>query len=67
MMIECALITPPVGLNLFVIRAVAAQGGRAVTVADVVYGTLPFVVLILIAVAVTAAVPDLALFIPYGL
>ncbi|HEX9647210.1 MAG TPA: TRAP transporter large permease [Alphaproteobacteria bacterium] len=67
MMIECALITPPVGLNLFVIRAVAAQGGRVVTVADVVYGTLPFVVLILIAVAITTALPDLALFIPRSL
>jgi C4-dicarboxylate transporter DctM subunit len=71
MMIECALITPPVGLNLFVIRAVAAQvsegEARAVTVADVVAGTLPFVVLILLAVVLIVIVPDIALTIPFGL
>lgn len=74
MMIECALITPPVGLNLFVIRAVAVQaegpappGRAAATVGDVVYGTLPFVILILIAVAAVIAVPDIALTIPFKL
>jgi C4-dicarboxylate transporter DctM subunit len=70
MMIECALITPPVGLNLFVIRAVAGQverGGSVVTVGDVVRGTLPFVILILLAVAAVVAFPDIALTIPFKL
>ena len=75
MMIECALITPPVGLNLFVIRAVAAQaegatappGQPTATVGDVVHGTLPFVILILFAVALVIAVPDIALTIPFKL
>lgn len=75
MMIECALITPPVGLNLFVIRAVAVQaegaespaGRSPATVGDVVHGTLPFVILILMAVALVVAFPDIALFIPFKL
>ncbi len=75
MMIECALITPPVGLNLFVIRAVAVQAERSTgppdqstaTVGDVVHGTLPFVILILLAVALVVAFPDIALFIPFKL
>ncbi len=70
MMIECALITPPVGLNLFIIRAVAAQAlpddAPGVTVGDVVRGTAPFVILILAAVLAVAAFKPLALFIPFG-
>lgn len=68
MMIECALITPPVGLNLFVIQAVAGQStGRAVPVGAVVRGTWPFVLLILLTVALVVALPDIALFVPFGL
>ena len=69
MMIECALITPPVGLNLFVIQAVAreSQGRGGATITDIVRGVLPFVALILITVAIVVAVPDIALFIPFGL
>ena len=70
MMIECALITPPVGLNLFVIQAVAraSTGGDApVPVGDVVRGVMPFVVIILACVGLVIAVPDIALFIPFRL
>ena len=64
MMIECALITPPVGLNLFVIRAVASQSlgaGETATVGDVVRGTLPFVLLILFAVVLLIVWPSIIL------
>jgi len=64
MMIECALITPPVGLNLFIIRAVAGQSlgaGETATVGDVVRGTLPFVVLILFAVVLLIIWPSIVL------
>lgn len=66
MMIECALITPPVGLNLFVIRAVAGQSGSVkATLGDVVHGTLPFVALILFAVALMVAWPPMVLWLAY--
>ncbi|MBL26640.1 MAG: C4-dicarboxylate ABC transporter permease [Rhodospirillaceae bacterium] len=70
MMIECALITPPVGLNLFVIQAVANQsrpGGPPVEAGDVVSGVLPFLVLMLLAVIAVILVPDLALTVPFHL
>ncbi|MCE2476028.1 MAG: TRAP transporter large permease [Rhodospirillales bacterium] len=69
MMIECALITPPVGLNLFVIQAVARQhpDGAGTTIADIVHGVLPFVILILITVSIVVAIPDIALYIPFRL
>ncbi|MEO0821858.1 MAG: TRAP transporter large permease [Pseudomonadota bacterium] len=61
-MVECALITPPVGLNLYVIQAVA----RA-SLADVSRGVLPFLALMLATVALLYMIPDLALYIPFQL
>ncbi|MEQ9258855.1 MAG: TRAP transporter large permease subunit [Roseovarius sp.] len=59
-MVECALITPPVGLNLYVIQSVA----RA-TLADVARGVWPFLALMLVTVGLLYAIPDLALYIPF--
>ncbi|MDQ2091819.1 TRAP transporter large permease [Marimonas arenosa] len=59
-MVECALITPPVGLNLYVIQSVA----RA-TLADVARGVWPFLVLMLATVVLLYVWPDLALYIPF--
>jgi C4-dicarboxylate transporter DctM subunit len=59
-MVECALVTPPVGLNLYVIQSVA----RA-TLADVSRGVLPFLALMLVTVMILYLVPDVALYIPF--
>ncbi|EDM69474.1 TRAP transporter, DctM subunit, putative [Roseobacter sp. AzwK-3b] len=59
-MVECALVTPPVGLNLYVIQSVA----RA-TLADVSRGVLPFLLLMLLTVVILYLVPGLALYIPF--
>ena len=69
MMMECALITPPVGLNLFVIQAVASDGVHAgrVSTAEVARGVFPFVLLILLCVALVIAMPEIALYIPFHL
>ncbi|MEM6678718.1 MAG: TRAP transporter large permease [Pseudomonadota bacterium] len=61
-MVECALITPPVGLNLYVIQAVA----RA-TMGEVARGVVPFLLLMFVTVALLYALPDLALYIPFKL
>lgn len=61
-MVECALITPPVGLNLYVIQAVAKA-----SMADVARGVLPFLLLIFATVALLYVWPDLALYIPFKL
>ena len=53
MLIEIALITPPVGLNLFVIQSIA----RA-PLSVVVRGVLPFVLLMLLATLLIALWPD---------
>jgi C4-dicarboxylate transporter DctM subunit len=61
-MVEAALITPPVGLNLYVIQAVA----RA-TLGDVARGAIPFLVLMFLCAALLYLAPDLALYIPFKL
>lgn len=59
-MIECALITPPVGLNLFVIQAVA--GGQ---VMDVVRGVWPFILLMFACLLLVFFFPKIALYLPF--
>ncbi|WP_299391381.1 TRAP transporter large permease [Pelagibius sp.] len=59
-LIETALITPPVGLNLFVIQAV----GRA-RIEEVVKGAWPFAVMMLCTAVLLWFWQDLALFLPF--
>ncbi|WP_305986629.1 TRAP transporter large permease [Roseibium sp. MMSF_3544] len=59
-MVECALITPPVGLNLYVIQSVAKS-----SLSDVSRGVLPFLALMLLSVVILYVWTDLALYIPF--
>lgn len=61
-MVECALITPPVGLNLYVIQSVART-----RLGEVALGVLPFIAMMLATVAILYLWPDLALYIPFKL
>ena len=59
LMVECALITPPVGLNLYVIQAI----GRA-TLGEVSRGAAPFVALMLVTVFIIYWIEDIVLWLP---
>ena len=59
-LIEVALITPPVGLNLYVVQSLR----RAGPLNDVIVGSLPFVIVMLAMIALLALVPGLALWLP---
>lgn len=61
LLIETALITPPVGMNLFVIQAV----GKA-SLQEVVKGAWPFSIIMLSMAVVLWFLPQIALFIPYN-
>ena len=61
-MVECALITPPVGLNLYVIQSVANA-----SLGDVSRGVWPFLLLMMLTVVLLYWWPDLALYIPFKL
>lgn len=57
---EMGLIHPPVGLNLFVIKNIAPD----IPLKDVIWGTLPFVVLMMIAVVLVCVMPGIATWLP---
>jgi len=59
-LVECALITPPVGLNLYVIQSVAKA-----PLGDVSRGVLPFLILMLVTIVVLYLWKDLALYLPF--
>lgn len=59
-LVEVALITPPVGLNLFVVQSLRKSGSMN----DVMLGSLPFVIMLLAMVGLLAIFPDLALWLP---
>ncbi|MGS1118509.1 TRAP transporter large permease [Castellaniella sp. UC4442_H9] len=59
-MVETALITPPVGLNLFVVQSLRTKGSMN----DVMIGSLPFVIMLLLMVGMLSLAPDLALWLP---
>ena len=59
-LIEMALITPPVGLNLYVVQGARKSG----TMSEVMLGTLPFIAVMLTMVAALIAFPQIALFLP---
>ena len=59
-MAELALVTPPVGANVFVMRRVAPD----VPMREIFLGVFPFVVGELVVLALLIAFPALALWLP---
>jgi C4-dicarboxylate transporter DctM subunit len=57
---EMGLIHPPVGLNIFVIKNIAPD----IPLGDVIWGVMPFVVLMTLAVVVLSLAPDIAMWLP---
>lgn len=60
MMAELALVTPPIGANVFVMRRTAPE----VSMGDIFMGVLPFVIGELIVIALVIAFPEIALWLP---
>jgi C4-dicarboxylate transporter, DctM subunit len=60
LLIETALITPPVGFNLFVVQGVRSRG----QIYDVIIGSTPFVITLMLMIALLVAYPQIALWLP---
>jgi TRAP-type mannitol/chloroaromatic compound transport system permease large subunit len=54
-------ITPPFGYNLFLMRAMAPS---EVTLVDIYRSAIPFVVIMIIGLAIVTAFPQIALWLP---
>jgi tripartite ATP-independent transporter DctM subunit len=62
---EAALISPPEGLNLYVIQGLRkAGGGGSGTILDVWIGVLPFFVIMLLAIGLIIVFPQIAIWLP---
>ena len=59
-LLETAMITPPVGINLYVVQGLRTRG----RIDDVIIGAAPFVVTMLVMLAILSYWPDLALWLP---
>ncbi len=59
-LMETAMVTPPVGINLFVVQGVRGRG----QLHDVIIGTAPFVVTLVVMIAIICVFPDLVLWLP---
>ncbi len=60
LMCEISLISPPVGMTLYVIQGVRREG----TIAEVFQGTVPFFITMLVMTALLIHIPQLALWLP---
>ena len=60
MLVEMALITPPVGLNLYVVQAARKSGNFS----DVMVGVIPYAIAMLVMVGLLIMFPSIALFLP---
>jgi tripartite ATP-independent transporter DctM subunit len=59
-LVETAMITPPVGINLYVVQGLR-KGGK---IKDVMIGSAPFVVALFVLLFLLSVFPDIALFLP---
>ena len=60
LLIQTAMVTPPFGINIFVIHGIRGRG----TLSDVEIGAAPFVVALLTMIALICAFPDLVMWLP---
>ena len=60
LLVEMALITPPVGLNLYVVQGVRPDGSMN----EVIVGAIPFVTAMAVMVVLMIAFPGIALWLP---
>ena len=61
LMCELGMITPPVGMNLYVVHGIRKDGGPF---RDVIYGALPYVVIMILFTILLILFPDLVLWLP---
>jgi TRAP-type C4-dicarboxylate transport system permease large subunit len=54
------MITPPVGINLYVVQGLRKRG----RIDDVIIGSAPFLITMLVMIAILSRWPDLALWLP---
>jgi C4-dicarboxylate transporter DctM subunit len=60
LLMEAALLTPPVGMNLFVVQGIRERGN----INDVIVGTAPFILTLFLMIGLIIAVPGIVMWLP---
>ncbi len=60
LLMEAALLTPPVGMNLFVVQGIRERGNLN----DVIVGTAPFILTLFLMIGLIIAVPGIVMWLP---
>jgi tripartite ATP-independent transporter DctM subunit len=60
LIMQISLITPPVGMNLYVLQGLRETG----KITDVIYGSLPFVLIMVLLIILLIIFPEIALWLP---
>lgn len=60
-LMEAALITPPIGINLYVVHGIRTRGGNF---NEVSIGAVPFVIAMLVMIGLLLAFPQIAIWLP---
>ena len=60
-LMEAALITPPIGINLYVVQGIRARGGNF---NDVSIGAIPFLIAMLVLIGLLLFYPNIAVWLP---
>jgi C4-dicarboxylate transporter, DctM subunit len=63
-LVELALVTPPVGMNLFILQGISSASAGGGTIKEVYLGVLPFLVPLLAILLLVVLAPDVALWLP---
>jgi C4-dicarboxylate transporter DctM subunit len=61
LLMEAALITPPIGVNLYVVHGIRIRGGHF---NDVAIGAIPFLIAMLVMILLLVAYPNIATWLP---
>ncbi len=61
-MCELGLITPPVGMNLYVVQGIRSDGGP---ISDVIMGSIPYAIIMILFTIVLIVFPQLATWLPH--
>jgi C4-dicarboxylate transporter, DctM subunit len=67
MLVQIAIVSPPVGMNLFILHAMRrelAGPGIEPPISDIFIGVMPFFVAMIVALALVIAFPQIALWLP---
>lgn len=67
MLVQCGMIIPPYGMNLFVLHTIQRRFNPKAHLGDAFRGAVPFIIALFLMIGLIIAVPDLVTWLPYAI